>query len=512
MSYEDLIIQLGNDAEGHTVRVVRSPAGESELERLSLHIIDGEVWGIEAFGRTVDSMSLDRDLLPIKRAAKRPIAEIGEHLFHALFTGTVLSLYQQSLGRVAERGQGLRIRIEAGLGSAELAYLQAVPWEYLTNNGHFLVLSRETSIVRHLSLGLPSDRPPVPPPLCVLVLAGETLGESKLGLVEEQHALEQAWSEPGFTPARIHLLPDCTLDALREELLAREYHALHFMGHGTFSAVTGGGMLAFRTKEGHRTWVSGTELAEQLRDRSSLRLVFLNACQTAQFNITAPYTGVATALLRAGIPAVVAMQLPISDSAAIVLSRAFYRRVARGDTVDAAITEGRMAIRRMLPSSTEWATPVLFERLTSGQIVEPWRQPQPEQVHSRSKLQVVLTALLLVGALALTWLGLRSRQEQADSAQRPFSSTAAPIVQSRVLRGEILDAATGSPLSGVVVQLPELRLQEVTDTMGQYRFEIPARPINLVKLRATLEGYRSLNLDLTPGSGHLNAHQMLRTR
>jgi|GEM_PF-5862034 len=375
MEYEDFVLELGADAGRPTVRVLRSPAGESAPEALLLAWGEDETVRLAAaFARSADAKREGRDLGSSK-VAEASIAEIGDKLFRALFPEAVRSLYQQSLGRVAERGQGLRIRIVLSLTTTGVAQLHTVPWEYLACDGHFLCLSLDISIVRYPVLGLPGDRPPVSAPLSILVLPGEDLSEKELDLAEEQRELERAWSESGNV--RIHVLRECTLNALREELMEREYHALHFMGHGGFSAATGEGTLAFKTKQGNRLWVSGTELAEQLRDRSSLRLVFLNACRTAQAGAVAPYAGVATALLRAGIPAVVAMQFPISDPAALALSRAFYRRIARGDTVDAAVTEGRLAIRRLAPDNAEWGTPVLFERLTSGRIVEPenaWRR------------------------------------------------------------------------------------------------------------------------------------------
>jgi hypothetical protein len=369
MDYEDFVLELGTDSRGPTVHVARSPAGESDPEMLSLLWGEGEIVKLVAtFAKSAEAKRQGRDL-DTPEIAETSIVETGDMLFRALFPEAVRSLYLQSLGRVAEREQGLRIRIEVGLATTGAAQLHSVPWEYLANDGSFLCLSREISIVRYLALGLPSDRPPVPAPLSILVLPGEQLSAGELDLAEEQSELERAWSESG--DVRIHVLQECTLEALREELLTRDYHALHFMGHGGFFAATGEGVLAFNTKQGQRLWVSGSELAEQLRDRSSLRLVFLNACRTAQAGSVAPYSGVATALLHIGIPAVIAMQFPISDSAALALSRAFYRRIARGDTVDAAVTEGRMAIRRLAPGNTEWGTPVLFERLTSGRIVEP---------------------------------------------------------------------------------------------------------------------------------------------
>ena len=67
------------------------------------------------------------------------------------------------------------------------------------------------------------------------------------------------------------------------------------------------------------------------------------------------------------MPAVVAMQFPISDKAAIAFSETFYQRIAKGDPVDVAMAEGRKKLWHL----EEWATPVLFLRSKDGVLFEP---------------------------------------------------------------------------------------------------------------------------------------------
>jgi hypothetical protein len=54
------------------------------------------------------------------------------------------------------------------------------------------------------------------------------------------------------------------------------------------------------------------------------------------------------------------MQQPISDRAAIAFSGAFYHSLASGESVAAAVTEGRLEIWRGDQDGVEWATPALF--------------------------------------------------------------------------------------------------------------------------------------------------------
>ena len=64
-------------------------------------------------------------------------------------------------------------------------------------------------------------------------------------------------------------------------------------------------------------------------------------------------------------------QFPITDDAALVFSEAVYRRLAAGDSMDAAVAEGRLALLRRMPDSLEWGTPVLFLRAADSRLLRP---------------------------------------------------------------------------------------------------------------------------------------------
>ena len=102
----------------------------------------------------------------------------------------------------------------------------------------------------------------------------------------------------------------------------------------------------------------------------------INACHSAHSQRLAegagpsPFTGVASSLVQGGLTAVVAMQYAISDRAAIAFSQTLYRRLAAGDPIDTAVTEGRRTFVRMDPDSLEWATPALFMRAGDGRLID----------------------------------------------------------------------------------------------------------------------------------------------
>ena len=106
--------------------------------------------------------------------------------------------------------------------------------------------------------------------------------------------------------------------------------------------------------------LDSTELANLVGDQRDLRLVVLNSCEGARTTPTDPFAGVATTLLSLDVPAVVAMQFPISDEAAILFAEELYTNlIGRQDPIDAAVAEGRKAIYIEM-GGMEWATPVLF--------------------------------------------------------------------------------------------------------------------------------------------------------
>lgn len=81
----------------------------------------------------------------------------------------------------------------------------------------------------------------------------------------------------------------------------------------------------------------------------------------------------AAALLKAGIPAVVAMQFTIQDKLAAAFDAAFYRALVAGFTVDEAVALGRAAIRVEAAGSAvrDWGVPVLYLRAPGGRVFNP---------------------------------------------------------------------------------------------------------------------------------------------
>jgi Tfp pilus assembly protein PilF len=366
---QDFIVDLESAGDAaYRVRILESPAGNASGSFVP-PLAGGEVRGFfDELIRRRGSSPL-RDLVAFTDRSRPTARSVGRKLFEALFQGGVRDRYVASWHRVRETGEGLRIKLRLDPDDPDAARLHSLPWEFLyqPDARRFLARSRHSPVVRYLDVPQPAELPPVPLPLRVIVVMANPAGTPPLDLDRERKAMTAVWRR--HPAVEMTFLPEepgsrATPQALRRALLERECHVLHFMGHGGFDRKSGEGTLFFETGNGAADPVSGEELAELLQDFESLRLVVVNACHSAEATDEAgrnPFTGVATALVRHGIPAVVAMQTAISDRAAIAFSRELYHRLAAGDPIDLAVVEGRRAIGRP-GRSDEWGTPVLFLR------------------------------------------------------------------------------------------------------------------------------------------------------
>lgn len=367
LHYHDLTLRLEPaPAGGYVARVLDAPYRGSD-HVFSLPFSEDELThGL----LTLESWIRRRELRPSPAAAGGWSPEqVGEALFETLFSGSVRESLLVGQAAVAANGGGLRIRLTADPSLPGMAPVCALPWELLfrRETRDFLGRDVRTPIVRYLDVPRLVQRLERPACLRILAVAGAR-GPAELELREELADLEKAGRGTGV---EIVPLVPATLGALRETLRNGGFHVLHFMGHGGFDDTLGEGTLLFQGDAGEEHAVRGAVLADHLKIGQPPALVVLNACDSAQLPRHAgqdPYKGVAAALVMAGLPAVVAMQFPISDRAARRFSAAFYGALAVGDAVDVATCEGRLAICRDRADSWEWATPALFTSLSDGRL------------------------------------------------------------------------------------------------------------------------------------------------
>ena len=138
----------------------------------------------------------------------------------------------------------------------------------------------------------------------------------------------------------------------------------HFAGHGGFTrqmsdapgVYSGTGLLAFDDQ-----FVEAEQLGINLRG-NGIRLAVLAGCETGRRDGVNVWSGVAAALVKAGIPAVVANQFSIRDDCAIAFSQQFYRALVGGLPIERAVTAGRIAAYNADKEGRDWGVPVLYLR------------------------------------------------------------------------------------------------------------------------------------------------------
>lgn len=429
-------------------RVFSNPFTEGQLERL----------------RAAASSERARDL-KVRNAGTVHLDELGKALYNAVFNGDVLDFLARSKATLRP-DQGLRLRLHT------YGEVSEWPWEVLHDHGVFLALSERVSVVRvpdvlNVKPTFRGSRP-----LRILVVISNPKGTTELSVEREWEEIRNAlswWKTKGRV--QVEKLDTPTLPALLNALKERQYHALHFIGHGTFDVAQGMGMLLFENEQRGAVAINGVALAGVLGGHPSMRLVVLNACEGAR---TEGFSGVAQKLLLAGIPAVVAMQYPIDDKAAVAFTQNFYKAMARERPVDRAVARARESMFALFDGlGVDWAVPVLFLQSPDGRPFDwiwPWR------------LILGSLAVLTMTAFLGAWLSSQDPPVDVSSAPTtrncPAPKSLPDLEMVYIPKGEFLMGSEGNeagerPVHRVVISQPfcvgafEVTQKQYREVMGE---------------------------------------------
>lgn len=370
MEYEDIRITITAKINGGNRVLIDSPAGDfagkfvntinkSSFDRML------RVNGLRV--KSLEDARSKKGLKDIKNVRSTDnLDDIGRKLSKDLFQEEILNAYAHSQGMVNARRQGLRVRIRIDPGIKEYADLMNLPWEFLydSTTDSPIELANNRAIIRDSITPKPVTSLNVDPPLKVLAVTSDPKDYPPLRLGREKDFLQKMSKK--IPSIEVEFLRGTTIDAVDDEMSRQEYHIFHFMGHAGFNKKSKKCVLIFKGKRNKGIAVDGARLKTALAD--SVRLVFLNACETARIPEENPFAAIPTELLLRGIPAVLSMQFPISDCAAIRFCTYFYRHLAKGLPVDQCVGKGRQKIYLKEGISSEWGTPVLFMRSTDGVI------------------------------------------------------------------------------------------------------------------------------------------------
>ena len=354
----DFRVEIGGGAARGYEVVLRAPDGVEVSAVMRLPVPAGELEALA--GRIPDAViASSATVRRIPSGEERPVQQLGGLLFDAMLAGQGRGMLAASRHQADREGSQLRIVLQ--VRPPELARL---PWEFLFDSGEDDYICLNTALVRYPQVPAPVRPLQVTGPLRVLGMAARPGDQQALAIAAERQRLDEALG--GLQRAgRIELgwVPGQTWRDLRSAMRHGSWNVLHFIGHGGFDAAAQEGTLALADDGGGGTYRLGADsLAMLLRGYPALRLVVLNACDTGKANALDVFSSVAGALIRRGVPAVLAMQHEITDQAALEFSRTFYEELADEPSVDRCVMQARQAVRLALPGSLEWGTPVLYLR------------------------------------------------------------------------------------------------------------------------------------------------------
>ncbi len=262
------------------------------------------------------------------------------------------------------------------------AELQKLPWEFLQEPGQSRGPRRSRSVVRIVPT---VGKPPPPPPrlgatVRVLFVSAAPADQEPVDFQVVKGAIERAfrakwrpeWSER-FT---IEAVDGATRDSLRSALARRDYDILHFSGHGDVDAQGRGRLLLVHRKTGKTDFLDSESVCKLLCERD-LRLVILSACDTAKGDFRDDFAVVAQALVRGGMPAVIANQMPVKNKSIAPFVGAVYESLLVDGDIDLAVAEGRIALDLEAAAqdpdtaAIEWGIPTLYRHYRAAQLFTP---------------------------------------------------------------------------------------------------------------------------------------------
>lgn len=388
----------GSQSDTDLLLRIRDRAGPDKAYPVEALLSDGSFFRGE----------LPLDLVELKTADNNhDISGYGQHLYERLFTGWISQAYDLARGIARERSDG-QLHVRLWIDSEE-PELQALKWErlYHYHNEQFLPLTvcADTAFSRYTGLGIAESQPIARRPLQMLVaisnpsdlisrsdeLAPVKVNEEVVSLLDVLGTLPERQQihltlmlghtgESELTDAVRARLRDCYCTVYAEatsldrigRLLARA-DIFHFIGHGQFSKRRQRSALLLEDEDGHGEWVDDQALISTLAASVRLpHLIFLASCESARRADNRPYVGLAASLVRAGVPAVVAMQDTVTMPGAKQLARDFYEQLLQDGVVDRALNTARGRLYNDHPGMEgDWSTPVLFMRLRTGRLFAP---------------------------------------------------------------------------------------------------------------------------------------------
>lgn len=367
-------------------------------------------WYLEVYAV---SYTTDVDDERANRIAER-LPHWGAQLFRAVFASRTANRLFDAFQDQEDAARLLTI-------SASHPQILALPWELLRDpDGGYLVDETPRISIRRRVANLAGGREPFRPNpkdrVRILFVVSRPKDAGFLDPRSDPRAVLDAVEQEAAGQVEVEFLRPATLEALKERLENSRRPAVdivHFDGHGVFLSdsddpgrdrqtrpiapvrehpepVGNMGYLLFEDEDGRGRTRSAEEVGAML-NRKKVGLMVLSACQSAKTLGEDPLGNVAARLTHAGIPSVLAMTHSVLVETTRRLFAQFYKHLARGTGVGAALDNARQHLylhpergerqrgqQRVTLKLYDWFLPALYQAGGDGPLLTPERQSEPE--------------------------------------------------------------------------------------------------------------------------------------
>ncbi len=451
LNYKDFVLELSKESPN--------------LYRASVED-NGNIAAAHSFELRTDELKVLEGLRRIEEQAVGAKAketfhiEFGVELYKKVFAEELGKYFKKCFEEAQKSGAGIRICLRFDESAQEIA---ALPWEFLHNGTDFLVTNRGILISR-LPVGVNRVKSsPLESILRMLVVISSPNDPRVAPLnteLEQEVILEAVDKLHREHKMEVDFTEDASFETIENYLNEKDYHIVHFTGHGTYNEENHKGYLILETEDGKAREMDNGAISDLLAGRN-VRLVVLSACQSGKTSNKETYADLASHLARKNIPAVVAMQYSILDLSATKFASIFYQALIN-KPVDLALTEARIVMKNAEKSNgVDFATPVLYLSDPDCLAVSKIKPEAPE----------IFNKPTMLGEVAVMKKGFVGRRRELRLLQKDFMSD--------VKRAAIIHGFGGIGKTVLATRLA-LKMSQYFDGIFGMKFRAATKPEDIL--------------------------------
>ncbi|MEB3341886.1 CHAT domain-containing protein [Okeania sp.] len=310
------------------------------------------------------------------------LVALGQKMYQELFKDDLGKSWKCAEAIAHNRGEVLQLR----LGTKD-RHISSLPWEVLHLGDRPLATGTDIVFSRYQpNTCLPKSNRTLTSeePLKILMVIAAPTDKDSLQLEKEYEALQQELQKnSGETHIHLDILRQPGREQLTQALEQGKYQVFHYAGHSNWG-VSGGEISLVSNTTGLTESLSGKDLAGLLVN-NGIQMAVFNSCRGAYNHLVDPINegveiNLAEAMVKRGIPGVLAMAERIPDDVSLILTRLFYRNLNQGYPIDLSLNRARQGLISAYGSDQlYWALPVVYlHQEFDGYLIEPQKSSQNE--------------------------------------------------------------------------------------------------------------------------------------